>query len=155
VRPFSYHHFLVLVFLLTRASQSGVNCEVKSGMAGEYETNQYYSKLTSEDDNTDAVNVILDACILGLLRNNESVVSGVTIEDVKFVTYGILWPAVCALGIIGNVLNLIVLNQPNMKGTAFIYMRGSSAFCNLEKLITKMHFSRNWKRNGKEQGFNR
>jgi hypothetical protein len=76
--------------------------------------------LTS-DDNTDAVT----ACTLGLSRNNKSFPAGeVTIEDVKFVTYGILWPAVCALGIIGNVLNLFVLNQPNMKGTAYIYMRG-------------------------------
>jgi hypothetical protein len=73
-----------------------VNCEVKSGMAGEDETNQYYSNLTSEDDNTGEVDVIVAACILGLSRNNESVPAGeVTIEDVKFVTYGILWPAVC------------------------------------------------------------
>jgi hypothetical protein len=108
-----------------------VNCdfEMKSGMAGEYETNQYYYKLTSEDDNTDEV----AACILGLSRNNESVIAGeVTIEDVKFITYGILWPAVCALGIIGNVLNLFVLNQPNMKGTAYIYMRGwTICYCEL------------------------
>jgi hypothetical protein len=69
---------------------------VKSGMAGEDETNQYYSNLTSEDDNTDAVDVIVAACILGLSRNDESFVGEVTIEDVKFVTYGILWPAVCS-----------------------------------------------------------
>jgi hypothetical protein len=73
-----------------------VNSEVKSGMAGGNETNQYYYNLTGEDDNTGEVNVIVAACILGLLRNNESVSAGeVTIEDVKFVTYGILWPAVC------------------------------------------------------------
>jgi hypothetical protein len=40
------------------------------------------------------------------------------------VTYGILIPSIIALGIVGNVLNLLVLNQPNMKGTAYIYMRG-------------------------------
>ncbi|CAL8113519.1 unnamed protein product [Orchesella dallaii] len=50
-----------------------------------------------------------------------------TIEDVKYLTYGILWPTICGLGIIGNILNLIVLNQPNMKGTAYIYMRGYSS----------------------------
>jgi hypothetical protein len=72
-----------------------VNSEVKSGMAGEDETNQYHSNLTSEDDNTDAVDVIVSACILGLSWNNKSVVSEVTIEDVKLVTYGSLWPAVC------------------------------------------------------------
>jgi hypothetical protein len=89
VRPFSCHHFLVRIFLLKSESQSGVNSEAESGMAGENETNQYYYNLTGE------LNVIVAACILGLLRNNESVVSEVTIEDVKFVTYGILWPAVC------------------------------------------------------------
>jgi len=49
------------------------------------------------------------------------------INDVKYITYGILWPTICVLGILGNVLNLIVLSQPNMKGTAYIYMRGE--FC--------------------------
>lgn len=49
---------------------------------------------------------------------------GLSIQDVKYLTYGIIWPSICALGIVGNVLNLIVLNQPNMKGTAYIYMRG-------------------------------
>ena len=47
------------------------------------------------------------------------------VEEVKYITYGILMPSICALGIVGNVLNLIVLNQANMKGTAYIYMRGT------------------------------
>jgi hypothetical protein len=66
-------------------------------MAGEYETNQYCSNLTGDDDNdnTGEVDVIVAACILRLSRNSESVVGEVTIEDVKFVTYDILWPAVC------------------------------------------------------------
>lgn len=55
---------------------------------------------------------------------SRNVSNELTIEDVKYFTYGILWPTICGLGIIGNVLNLIVLNQPNMKGTAYIYMRG-------------------------------
>jgi hypothetical protein len=120
---------IISFFLSLLTSTSEVNCEVKSEMAGEYETNQYYYNLASEDANKDEV----AACILGLSRNNESVVAGeVTIEDVKFITYGILWPAVCALGIIGNVLNLFVLNQPNMKGTAYIYMRGwTICYCEL------------------------
>lgn len=56
--------------------------------------------------------------------------SGFTIQELKYLTYGIIWPSICAAGIVGNVLNLIVLNQPNMKGTAgqarpaYIYMRG-------------------------------
>ncbi|XP_033250102.1 probable G-protein coupled receptor B0563.6 isoform X1 [Drosophila miranda] len=41
--------------------------------------------------------------------------------------YGILLPIICAMGIIGNVLNLIVLTRRNMRGTAYIYMRAYSA----------------------------
>jgi hypothetical protein len=134
---------------LSRTAFSGQQFVI--GMEGEDETTTDYLNVTDVGGNGigigDFSNVLVSACILGLTRNkNESVTTtntdggGVTIEDVKFVTYGILWPAVCALGIIGNVLNLIVLNQPNMKGTAFIYMRGSSAFCNLGKLITKNAF---------------
>lgn len=57
-------------------------------------------------------------------RPSRNASNELTIEDVKYLTYGILWPTICGLGIIGNILNLIVLNQPNMKGTAYIYMRG-------------------------------
>jgi hypothetical protein len=132
---------------LSRTTFSGQQFVI--GMEGEDETTTDYLNVTDVGGNGigDFSNVLVPACILGLTRNNnESVTtnntdgSGVTIEDVKFVTYGILWPAVCALGIIGNVLNLIVLNQPNMKGTAYIYMRGSGAFRNLEKSITKNAF---------------
>jgi len=40
------------------------------------------------------------------------------------VSYGIVLPAICCLGIIGNILNLVVLTRRNMRGTAYIYMRG-------------------------------
>lgn len=43
------------------------------------------------------------------------------------VSYGIVLPAICCLGIIGNILNLVVLTRRNMRGTAYIYMRGYSA----------------------------
>lgn len=42
----------------------------------------------------------------------------------KRVSYGIVLPAICCLGIIGNILNLVVLTRRNMRGTAYIYMRG-------------------------------
>lgn len=52
-----------------------------------------------------------------------------TLEDprtasLRRVSYGIVLPAICCLGIIGNVLNLVVLTRRNMRGTAYIYMRG-------------------------------
>ncbi|XP_012057186.1 PREDICTED: probable G-protein coupled receptor B0563.6 [Atta cephalotes] len=43
------------------------------------------------------------------------------------VSYGIVLPTICCLGIIGNILNLIVLTRRNMRGTAYVYMRGYSA----------------------------
>lgn len=45
-------------------------------------------------------------------------------ENLRKLSYGIVLPIICALGIIGNVLNLIVLTRRNMRGTAYIYMRG-------------------------------
>ncbi|KAL7029679.1 hypothetical protein ACKWTF_006317 [Chironomus riparius] len=48
-------------------------------------------------------------------------------ENLRKFSYGIVLPIICALGVIGNVLNLIVLTRRNMRGTAYIYMRGYSA----------------------------
>lgn len=45
-------------------------------------------------------------------------------EALREYCYGLMLPIICALGIIGNVLNLIVLTRRNMRGTAYIYMRG-------------------------------
>lgn len=46
-------------------------------------------------------------------------------QRLKYYSYGIALPAICVLGIIGNVLNLIVLTRPTMKGPAYVYMRGT------------------------------
>ncbi|KAL6442236.1 hypothetical protein ACFW04_002478 [Cataglyphis niger] len=40
------------------------------------------------------------------------------------ISYGIVLPTICCFGIIGNILNLVVLTRRNMRGTAYIYMRG-------------------------------
>lgn len=42
------------------------------------------------------------------------------------VSYGIVMPTICCLGIIGNILNLVVLTRRNMRGAAYIYMRGEN-----------------------------
>ncbi|XP_054727473.1 uncharacterized protein LOC129237084 [Anastrepha obliqua] len=44
-------------------------------------------------------------------------------EALRAYSYGIILPIICALGILGNVLNLVVLTRRNMRGTAYIYMR--------------------------------
>lgn len=45
-------------------------------------------------------------------------------QRLKYYSYGIALPTICVLGIVGNVLNLIVLTRPTMKGPAYVYMRG-------------------------------
>ncbi|XP_057335392.1 uncharacterized protein LOC130674123 isoform X3 [Microplitis mediator] len=44
--------------------------------------------------------------------------------SLRRISYGIILPAICCLGIIGNIFNLVVLTRKNMRGTAYIYMRG-------------------------------
>ena len=47
-------------------------------------------------------------------------------KDLKHYTYGVAMPVICALGIVGNLLNLLVLTRKNMKSVAYCYMRGRS-----------------------------
>ncbi|XP_016979839.1 probable G-protein coupled receptor B0563.6 isoform X2 [Drosophila rhopaloa] len=47
-------------------------------------------------------------------------------ESLREYCYGLVLPIICAMGIIGNVFNLIVLTRRNMRGTAYIYMRAYS-----------------------------
>lgn len=49
-------------------------------------------------------------------------------ETLRRYSYGIVLPAICILGIVGNILNLVVLTRKNMRGTAYIYMRGKFTF---------------------------
>jgi len=52
------------------------------------------------------------------------------------VSYGIVLPTICCLGIIGNILNLIVLTRRNMRGTAYVYMRGERSFICLSLFVS-------------------
>jgi hypothetical protein len=45
-------------------------------------------------------------------------------------------PAICCLGVVGNILNLVVLTRRNMKGIAYIYMRGKYLCLHLEALLS-------------------
>lgn len=45
-------------------------------------------------------------------------------EILRRYSYGIILPTICFFGIVGNILNLVVLTRRNMRGTAYIYMRG-------------------------------
>jgi hypothetical protein len=58
-------------------------------------------------------------------------------ETLRRYSYGVAMPAICFLGILGNVLNLVVLTRRNMKGIAYIYMRGNAVFlCSSEGFCT-------------------
>lgn len=46
--------------------------------------------------------------------------------SLRRISYGIILPTICCFGIVGNILNLVVLTRRNMRGTAYIYMRGKS-----------------------------
>ncbi|XP_056631675.1 probable G-protein coupled receptor B0563.6 [Diorhabda sublineata] len=47
-------------------------------------------------------------------------------EVLRRYSYAFALPSICFLGIIGNIFNLIVLTRRNMRGPAYIYMRGYS-----------------------------
>ena len=62
------------------------------------------------------------------LGDNDPATQAVGREEMrrlKYYSYGVALPAICFLGIVGNVLNLIVLTRPSMKGPAYVYMRGT------------------------------
>lgn len=64
----------------------------------------------------------------GILRNHQHSLNVARQQEdmqrLKYYSYGIALPAICIMGILGNVLNLIVLTRPTMRGPAYVYMRG-------------------------------
>lgn len=59
-----------------------------------------------------------------LLPEDLEVLEDPRTPSLRRISYGIILPAICCLGIVGNILNLVVLTRRNMRGTAYIYMRG-------------------------------
>ncbi|XP_072744494.1 probable G-protein coupled receptor B0563.6 [Anoplolepis gracilipes] len=62
-----------------------------------------------------------------LLPADSDILEDPRTPTLRRISYGIVLPTVCCFGIIGNILNLVVLTRRNMRGTAYIYMRGYSA----------------------------
>lgn len=47
-----------------------------------------------------------------------------TVEAINYVAYGIIANIIVGVGIIGNILNLIVLTRPKLKGVMYVYLLG-------------------------------
>lgn len=77
---------------------------------------------------TDVVNATESDIRLCLLPENESLLEDPRTATLRRISYGIILPGICCFGIIGNILNLVVLTRKNMRGTAYIYMRGEFHF---------------------------
>ena len=50
------------------------------------------------------------------------------LATVKFLAYGVIAIFVIVLGFIGNVINLIVLTRPNLKGVTYVYLTWLATF---------------------------
>ncbi|OXU22072.1 hypothetical protein TSAR_011758 [Trichomalopsis sarcophagae] len=68
-------------------------------------------------------------CVSSSKNQSDGVVDDdedVRISELRKISYGFIMPTICLLGIVGNVLNLVVLTRRNMQGRAYIYMRAYS-----------------------------
>lgn len=64
------------------------------------------------------------------------------IVAIHYVAYGIIAKVIVAVGIFGNILNLIVLTRPKLKGVMYTYLLGLavSNLCVLVSAIPALHF---------------
>ena len=57
------------------------------------------------------------------------------VQNIKWVAYSLVAYVIVAIGIMGNLLSLVVLTRPNLKGVMYVYLLGL-AISNLFVLIT-------------------
>ena len=58
-----------------------------------------------------------------------------TVDTIKFVAYSVVANFIVGVGLVGNLLNLVVLSRPNLKGVMYVYLLGL-AVSNLCVLLT-------------------
>jgi hypothetical protein len=47
-----------------------------------------------------------------------------TVLQIKFIAYSVIAYIIVGVGIVGNLLNLVVLTRPNLKGVMYVYLLG-------------------------------
>ena len=60
-----------------------------------------------------------------------------TVDIIKFIAYAVVANLVVGVGLVGNLLNLVVLTRPNLKGVMYVYLLGL-AVSNLLVLISAL-----------------
>ena len=58
-----------------------------------------------------------------------------TVEQIKVVAYSVVAYVIVGVGLLGNLLSLVVLTRPNLKGVMYVYLLGL-AVSNLCVLVT-------------------
>ena len=58
-----------------------------------------------------------------------------TVATINFVAYNVVAFVIVGVGIVGNILNLVVLSRPKLKGVMYVYLLGL-ALSNLCVLLT-------------------
>lgn len=77
---------------------------------------------------------------IGLNQTNHTgvITESAEIRRVKFYSYAIVMPCVILLGVVGNIASFIALTKQNMKGTAYIYMKGNKSYVILFKMCCRI-----------------
>ena len=70
-----------------------------------------------------------------MVHQGEEGLNAETVQYIKFVAYSVVAYGIVAIGMLGNVLSLVVLTRPNLKGVMYVYLLGL-ALSNLCALIT-------------------
>ena len=71
------------------------------------------------------------------MDDEETDPTAATVLQIKFVAYSVVAYIIVGLGLVGNLLNLVVLTRPNLKGVMYVYLLGL-AVSNLLVLISAL-----------------
>jgi len=58
------------------------------------------------------------------MEEDETDPTASTVLQIKFVAYSVVAYIIVGVGLVGNLLNLVVLTRPNLKGVMYVYLLG-------------------------------